>query len=169
MLKKLIIFTLCLMPFLASAQTFKFGNINSAEVFELMPEKVSITKELEALNKQYENDLTKMHEEYEQKVAEFISNKDSLPETIQQRRAQEIGDLEQRIQSFRQVAQQEFSAKQQQALAPVFEKISNAIKSVGEENGFTYIFDLNQAGIVYFSEANTVDVLPLVKTKLGIK
>ena len=171
MFKKLIVLAICLLPLAVFAQTFKFGNINTAELIELMPEKATITKELEALNKQYEDDLTRLYGEYEKKVADFVASRDSLPVTIQERRAQEIGDLEQRIQSFRQVAAQDFQKKQQEKFAPIFEKVSKAIKDVGDENGFTYIFDLSKqaAGIVYYSETNTVDVLPLVKTKLGLK
>ncbi|MGL4292066.1 MAG: OmpH family outer membrane protein [Bacteroidales bacterium] len=169
MFKKLIIAALCMMPFVGFAQTFKFGNINSAEVFELMPEKQAFQKDMEALNKKYETELQKMGEEYQKKMSELINAKDSLPENIRTRRAQEIGELEQRIQNFRQVAEQDFQQQQNAKLGPIFEKISKAIKEVGAENSFTYIFDLSNSGIVYFSEQNTVDVLPLVKTKLGLK
>ncbi|MEG0949154.1 MAG: OmpH family outer membrane protein [Bacteroidales bacterium] len=169
MFKKLIVAALCMLPFVGFAQTFKFGNINSAEVFELMPERATIQKDMEALNAKYEKELQKMGEEYEKKMSDLIAAKDSLPENIRTRRAQEIGELEQRIQNFRQVAGQDFQQQQNAKLGPVFEKISKAIKEVGTENNFTYIFDLSNSGIVYFSEQSTVDVLPLVKAKLGLK
>ena len=44
----------------------------------------------------------------------------------------------------------------------------NAIKEVGKENGFTYVFDLSAGGILYFAD-NTEDILPLVKKKLGLQ
>jgi Outer membrane protein len=158
-----------MLPLFGFAQTFKFGNINSAEIFDLMPEKAAIQKDMDALNSKYEKELQKMGEEYERKVSDLVAAKDSLPENIRTRRAQEIGELEQRIQNFRQVASQDFQKQQQQKLAPVFDKISKAIKEVGAENGFTYIFDLSNTGILYYSEQNTVNVLPLVKAKLGLK
>ncbi len=169
MLKKLVVFALCMLPLVGSAQTFKFGNINSAEVFELMPERTTIENDMKALNEKYEKELQKMGEEYERKVSELVAAKDSLPMNIRERRAQEIGELEQRIQNFRQVAAQDFQQQQNAKLGPVFEKISNAIKAVGEENGFTYIFDMSNSGIVYSSTTTTQDVLPLVKAKLGLK
>ena len=169
MLKKLIIAILCFLPLATFAQTLKFGNVNSAEIFEAMPEKATIQKELDALNAQYEKDLSNLYDEYQRKTSEFIAQQDSLPETIKTRRAQEINDIEQRIQNFRQIAYQEMQQAQSTKLQPVFEKISKAIQEVGEENQFTYIFDLSNSGIVYFSPTNTVDVAPLVKAKLGIK
>ena len=169
MLKKFVVAAMCLLPVAGFAQNFKFGNINSQEIFEAMPERQTIQQEMEALNSKYEKELQKMGEEYEKKVSDLINAKDSLPENIKTRRAQEISELEQRIQNFRQVAYQDFQQQQQQKMAPVFEKISNAIKAVGQENGFTYIFDLSNSGILYYSEQNTVDCLPLVKAKLGLK
>ncbi len=44
--------------------------------------------------------------------------------------------------------------------------VALAIKEVGEENGFTYIFDLQTGGIIY--EGGGEDVMPLVLTKLGM-
>ena len=53
-------------------------------------------------------------------------------------------------------------------MQPIMDKALNAIKAVGKENGFTYIFDMSQGGIL-FNADNTEDVLPLVKKKLGLQ
>ena len=45
--------------------------------------------------------------------------------------------------------------------------INKAIQAVGEKEGFTYIFDLSQAGILYFSPQQCDDVFPFVKAELG--
>jgi len=58
--------------------------------------------------------------------------------------------------------------KESQLLQPIIEKADKAIKEVGKENGYTYIFDLSRGSVVYFSEVSE-DVLPLVKKKLGIQ
>jgi len=51
---------------------------------------------------------------------------------------------------------------------PVIEKAKNAISIVAEENNFSYIFDLSE-GFIVFYDVNTINILPLVKHKLGIK
>jgi len=56
----------------------------------------------------------------------------------------------------------------QKLLAPVQQKIVNAIKSVGDEKGYTYVFDLAAGNLVYVS-TTAEDATPLVKTKLGIQ
>ncbi len=58
--------------------------------------------------------------------------------------------------------------KQQEMLQPIIDKANNAIKEVARENGFIYIFDIAGGTILYYSE-KSVDILPLVKKKLGIE
>ena len=54
-------------------------------------------------------------------------------------------------------------------MQPVLQKAEKAIKDVAKENGFTYIFDLARGPIIYFDETMSIDILPLVKAKLGIE
>ena len=51
-------------------------------------------------------------------------------------------------------------------MAPVQEKLINAIKAVGAEGGYTMIFPVGTAA---YTASDVVDVTPLVKTKLGVK
>jgi len=48
----------------------------------------------------------------------------------------------------------------------VFKKAEDAVKAVAREQGFTYIFDVSQPGVVFFEGGE--DILSAVKTKLGI-
>jgi outer membrane protein len=50
---------------------------------------------------------------------------------------------------------------------PILEKANKAIAEVAKENGFTYILDLAQGGVIFYSETST-DILPLTKQKLGL-
>lgn len=169
MFKKLVIAALCLMPFALSAQgTLKFGNVNTQEIFVAMPERAAAEKEFETTSKKYETELSKMGEEYNNKYQEFMAQQDTLPENIKVRRMQEIGELEQRLQNFREVAMQSIQQQQQQLIAPIQKKLMDAVQAVGKENGFTYIFDLANSGILYQASPSE-DVTPLVKAKLGIK
>ena len=55
-----------------------------------------------------------------------------------------------------------------QLFQPIQEKAIKAVNEVAEENGFTYILDTG-AGAVVYSSPSSLDILPLVKTKLGLK
>ncbi len=89
----------------------------------------------------------------------------NTPETIRQRRMTDIQEKSQRIGQFQQSASEDLDRMQQQLLAPIQQKIADAIKAVGQENNFTMIFDVTQP--VYVG-TDVVDATDLVKKKLGI-
>ena len=169
MKKILLAAALCIAAVSANAQTFKFGNINMSEIFNVMPETAQVQKELEELQAKYEAENTKMAEEYQKKVSDFLAEQETLEKNIAEARAQEIDQLQQRIQNFREMAGRDIQTQQQQKVAPIIEKINKAVQAVGEKNGFTYIFDLSQGNILFVSPTSCVDCLPLVKAELGIK
>ena len=155
MFKKLLIIVLFALPFCAFAQTpqFKFGTVNTMEIFSAMPEREAAQKEYDALAKKYK---------------ELMATQDSIsiPENIKARRQQELAELNQRIQNFQEVVQNDLAKQQQQLLAPVEKKMRDAIKAVGDEYKFTYLFDLNA---VLYAGVGSEDATPLVKEKLGLK
>ena len=165
MLKKLIIAIMCCLPFAMAAQTLKFGTVNTAEVLAVMPERADAEKQLQDLTKRYEDEFMKLQEDFQKKYQEVQALGDSVPETIKMRRYEELQTMDQRIQSFRQVVEQDLAKKQEELFIPIQQKLMEAINAVGSENGFTYIFDANAA---YYKGVGNEDVTPLVKTKLGI-
>lgn len=168
MFKKIVVIALCVLPFSLFAQESKLGHVNSQEIISLMPEVANIEKEVDAVGKQYETEIAKMQEEYNNKIKEFQQKQDSMPEGIKKARVSEIQDLETRITTFRQQAYQEMQKKQQDLFVPIRDKVTKAINEVGVEGKYLYIFDLGSQAILYKS-ASSVDVTASVKKKLGLK
>ena len=168
-MKKILIIAACALMAVTTASAQKFGNINMGEVFDAMPKRAQVQKEMEDLQAKYESELSKMGDEYQKKVSDYLAEQETLEKNIADARAQEIDQLQQRIQNFREMAAKDLQQQQQSKVAPIVEKINKAIQSVGEKEGFTYIFDLSQGNILYFSPSQCVDILPLVKKELGIQ
>lgn len=164
-MKKLIVLIFMLLPLGVFAQD-KIAIVNTADIFNIMPEVSAVEKQLATLNEQYEKEFKTMQDEYTKKYSEYMSQQDSLTENIKLRRQQEIQDLETRIQNFVPVAQQEMQKKQQELYAPIQQKMQDAIKAVGDEKGYTYI--LNPQVLLYKGN-NAIDATDFVKAKLGIK
>ena len=164
MIKKVLLAIMIALPMCLSAQ--KLGVVNTNSVFEVMPEKAQAQTTLETVSKTYEDEFKKLTDELNKKYTEFQNLAAETPETIKQRRVQEIQEFEQKIQQFRATAQQELQRQQEQLMAPIEQKIQTAIKAVGAENGFTVILpDM----VPLYVGTDVVDVTPLVKTKLGIQ
>lgn len=166
-MKKLIIFLLMILPLGVSAQEAKVALVNSNDILAIMPEITAMQGQLKELNDQFTKEMKTMEDEWTNKYNSYIAQQDSLTENIKTKRMQELQDIQDRMQNFSQVAQQDMGKKQQELLAPIQEKLRNAIKAVGDEKGYTYIFD-NNPGIVLYVGNAAVDATPLVKAKLGL-
>lgn len=150
-----------------SAQV-KLGHIETQKLIQAMPEMTSARKTMETKQAEIEKELTNMQEQFKVKLDEYSKNGKTMSDVIRASKEQELQELQQRIQSFQQIAMDNLEKTQAELMQPIMDKALNAIKAVGKENGFTYIFDMSQGGIL-FNADNTEDVLPLVKKKLGLQ
>ena len=147
----------------------KLGYFDSKAIFESIPERATIQSEIEAIQAKFEVEETNMLEEYKVKVAKFLEEKDDLNENIAEARAQEIDQLQQRIEQFRERSAEELRRTQERLLAPLFEKISLSIRTIGDYYGYACIFDISEGGISYISPTLCEDCTELIKKDLGIQ
>jgi len=151
----------------------KLGHINSGALLESMPEMKAAQSTFETLQTQKENAIKQMDAERQKKITTYQeknrnlseANKETLGKEIETL-VKEIQDMEKRITESQQKAQQELQAKQGELFQPIYKKAEDAIKAVSKEKGYTYVFDVNQPGVVYFDGGD--DIIKLVQTKLGI-
>ena len=87
---------------------------------------------------------------------------------VRQAKEEDIQMKQQRIETFRSQADQQLQQKQQELMAPIFTKADKTISDVAKENGLIYVFDVSSRVVLYQS-AQSIDVLPLVKKKMGIE
>jgi len=140
--------------------------LNYMDVATAMPEYKQMQTSLKNSQDESQAQLKAMSDEYTQKLSDYVAQQDNLNESIKIRRQQELQNLQQRAQDFQQSAAQKQDALQQRLLAPIQEKLQNAINEIGKENNFLYI--TNSTACRYVSPGAT-DATPLVKKKLGIQ
>ena len=167
-MKKIIIIALmAVLPFGAFAQ--KFGHINSSDIIPLMSEYKAAQAEMEELVKQYQEELDYMQNEYSKKVDDYMKNRETLPESIRERREQELTESQQKMQQYYNDCEVNKSQKENQLMGAIEDKVLKAIKAVGEEGGYVCIFNIAGGVVPYVSSTLTTDVTEAVKAKLGIK
>lgn len=164
-MKKALFIALLLAPMSMMAQ--KFGHFNSSDIVQLMPEYTTAQTELQTLAQQYEEDQKRMQDELQKKADEFQKEQANLLENVRARREQELNDLYQRFQQSLQDNQQAFQKAQAEKMQAISEKITAAVKQIGEAGGYVYIMDVT-SGIPYISTKLSVDVTPELKKALGI-
>jgi outer membrane protein len=77
--------------------------------------------------------------------------------------------MNKRITEFQTNAQTTLQEQQTALFQPIMNKADKAIKDVGKEGGFIYVFDVARGQLLYFDEVKSTNVTALVKTKLGLK
>ena len=169
MFKKILIMVLFVAPLSLAAQ--KFAHFDYATIMQAMPEFKKAQTEMEAIGKQYREELQNMEKEINTKIEKFQSEvTDKTPENSRNRRAQEIQDLQQRYQQAAQDNEHAFDEARQKKFQPITQKVMDAVNAIAKEGNYVYIVDKNasqQAGIV-INEALSEDVTKRIAAKLGI-
>jgi outer membrane protein len=154
------------MAFVLQAQ--KFGHVNSEQLIQAMPEADSAQTKLQELQQYYELELERIQVEINKKIEEFNQNEATMSDLIKEAKASEVQELQMRLQNYSQTAQQDMQQQSAVIMQPVMEKARGAIDEVAREHGLIYVFDISQGNPIYTSE-ESLDMLPLVKAKLGVQ
>ncbi|PSR52142.1 hypothetical protein AHMF7605_00690 [Adhaeribacter arboris] len=145
----------------------KLGYINSADLLKVMPE----TKKAEASLQAYVNGLEKqfggLQSSYQKQVTDFQAQEKTMVDAVKQTKIKAIQDLEQQLQQSQASGQQKVAAKREELFKPILDKAEKAVKDVGKENGYDYIFDASTGSFIYAKDSH--NIMPLVKAKLNIK
>ena len=167
MFKKILLAALVAVPMCLSAQTLKFGTVNPTEIFNVMPDVATANNTLKGVQDKYEAQAKPLQEELQKKQAELETlAKNKAPEATLEAKQKEFEDLYTRYQTFMQTAQQDMQKQQETLLAPIQQKLVNAIQAVGAEGGYAGIIDANT---LLYKGDNIEDITAKVKAKLGIK
>ena len=167
-MKKITLLTALFGTFIsASYAQNKFGYINSRELLEVMPEVKKADSSLQIYAKSFQDQLESMSKEYESKVKDFQANEKTMNEAVKEVKVKEVQQLQERMETLQQSAQEKTSKRREEMYKPILEKADKAIKDVAKENKYDYIFDASGGAILFAKDSD--NVLSLVKTKLGIK
>ncbi|HQV76688.1 MAG TPA: OmpH family outer membrane protein [Flavobacteriales bacterium] len=168
LMKNLVImFALALTALPSVAQTTKLGHIDRQKLMLLLPERLTAETKMQGFAKTLDDRLKAMGAEYQAKVADVQSRADAMTQTEKDVAVREIGELEQRIQSAQQKAQEDLDKQEEELLKPMVDRTNAAISEVAAANGFTYIFDTSTGFVLYYDKGE--DIIDLVKAKLGVK
>ena len=164
-MKKFLLVALMFAPMSLMAQ--KFGHFNSADIIPTLPEYTKAQAELQNLAQQYEEDLKRMQDELQKKSDDFQKEAPNLLENVRQRREQELNELYQRMQQSYQDNQQALNKAQTEKLQLISDKVTSAVKQIGEAGGYVYIMDTSM-GIPFISTKFSTDITPELKKALGL-
>ena len=166
-MKKLFILIAAILG-VSTVSAQKFARINLQEVVVAMPEFTEAQKNLEAFGKDLQEQMEQIQVEFNNKLADFQKNQETMAASVKQIKQQELEQLQQRYAEFQQIAQQDFQKKEAELLEPVQKKAQEAVNKIAKANGYLAVYNTSVPSLAYFDEAQLVDIAPLVKKELGI-
>ena len=168
-MKRFLMIAVALLPLVVMAQA-RIGIVNSQQFFELMPEKANAEAQLKALSDRYHAEYELLRSEFDKKYADYqtVAADASMPETIKERRVQELQESDKKMREFERRAADDIAAKRVALTAPLTDRIQAAIRKAGEQGGFDLVLDTAVTPVAY-SGPNTIDITPMVKGILGIE
>lgn len=150
----------------ANAQN-KFAYIDFQELMQMMPEYKKASTDMETFGKELQNELKKMGDEFDAKLAKYQKEQATMSDAIKELRERELRDLQTRIQEAQETAQENARKKEQEYLKPIIEKAKSTIAAVAKEGGYTYVFD-SSPGTPLLYKPDGDNIMAQVKKKLGI-
>lgn len=168
-MKKILMLVACTIftSSIVLAQSPKLGWITSAELLQSMPEKAKADTDIAKYAKSFQDQIDIMMKEYQTKGQAFQASEKTMTDAMKEVKMKEIQDLQNRIESTQQSAQEKIQQKKQDVYQPILDKADKAIQAVAKEKGYDYIFDKSGGMLLFGKEGD--NILPLVKAKLGIK
>ena len=151
----------------ANAQGQKSGYISVEQMVYLMPE---ITK-IDTLLQKFQTDS--LNTEFASLIQEY-NYKDSLltktdttkiPAAVKRQHRQDLESIAYQVQNWQQISQNVMQSKQQELLAPVYQKVMDAVRGVAKDNGYTFVY--NREALLVAPPAD--DLLPMVAKRLNVK
>lgn len=168
-MKRIVLFVVCGLLFVnaASAQT-KIGYINSADLLNVIPEVKKATTDLEAYQKTFVDQFQQLQKDFQDKYQGYTAGQKTMTDAVKEAREQELADLQKRIQTFEQSAEEKIMKKREELLNPQIERAKKAINDVAKEKNYDYVFDKADGQSLLFAK-ESYDMMSEVKAKLGVK
>lgn len=169
--KKFIAMLFLMAPLALFAQnlTPKYAHFNSEEIVTLMPETKAMQARMEDRSQKYDIEMKRLQDEYLRNLAAYEADQATLLESVKQRREEDLQRQYMAMQEQFQIYQQEFEMKKMEEQENINKIVLAAVKQVGIEGDYVYIFDKSIGLPVFINEKYSTDVTSAVKAKLGIK
>lgn len=155
----LIILLVLLVAAPGFGQKMKIGFVHSQKLLTTFQDALDANKKLEEIDRQWKTEGMEMQKEIERLNDQFETQSLLLSEAKKKEKQQEIQNLYMKIQNFQQEKYNpqtgEIYRKQAELMQPVYDKINDVIKKIGEDEKYDLILDTAAGNILHVSEAIT--------------
>ncbi len=170
-MKKLGLFLFVILSVVSSGKLYsqpKIGYVDSDTIMKQLPEAQDAQKKLDAIIKDWQEELSKMERDWKTKYDDYDKRKLILSDQKRAEIEKELVTLENQTSKYRQDkfgVKGELFQKQEELMKPIQNRIFTAIQQVAKENDYDFIFD-RSGDIIFLYAKEEFDVTTLVIEKL---
>ena len=155
-----------------TAQTQRIGFVNSAKIFQELPEAKDAQKKIDGISKPYQDTLEAKQRDLQGKYEEYQKKEGMMNDAAKKTAQQELLALEQGFNEYRLEkfgADGELAKQTDKILAPLKEKILRAIERVAKEERYSFVFDQTEQVkvLLYGDSAHDLTFKVIDKLKRG--
>lgn len=169
-MKRFLFLLLTVVSLSASAQdvapVLKFGYLSYDEVLQSLPEYATIEAGMAELQEQYAAEQKRVEDEFNKKYEDFLEGQHDFPPTILQKRQNELQELLDKNIAFKKESQRLLAEAKEKALAPLKQRLANALARVGSARDFAFILNTDANAAPWINVEMGTNVTEAVKIAL---
>lgn len=137
----------------AQAQSLKFGYLSYSAALQAMPDYAAARKQMADLKAKYDAEARRVEDEFNEKYEEFLEGQRDFPQSILEKRQNELQELLDRNIAFRDESRRLLEAAEKDIFAPLHSKLASLIKTVGARNGYAFIINTDNNACPFINQA----------------
>ena len=156
-----------LAPLAAQAQsTVRAGSLRYDSLLHALPQYALVEKQMAELRAKYESETRYNELSFQRQFSEFLQGQKNFPENILLKRQRDLQEQMERSIAFRHQADSLLRCAEDELLKPLRQQLAAALRAVGLERGYEYIFDLDTGVFPFIHPSVAEDATPYVTEKL---
>ncbi len=137
-------------------QNLKIGYVHSQKILASYKDALDAQKKLDEINRQWESEGVELQQKIQTLREQYEAQSLLLSEAKKKEKEQELQGLIMQLQKFQRdkwdPQSGEILKKQAEIMQPVYDKINEVIKKMGDNEKFSYIFDTATGGMLYAND-----------------
>jgi outer membrane protein len=160
----LLVLGLVLTP-LAAWADFKIGIIDGMDIVSKSAEGKRVQDNLKRKSEELGKPFAQRRQDFAKQVDDFQKQAGVMKEDAKKRKAEELEKKAKDLERQGADAEKQLQQFQEKELAPLFQKLEAAVKTVAQENKLDIVLDKRNSGLLYMSPG--LDITDKVRSKFG--
>lgn len=146
----------------------KVGYASVEYIMSRMPEVKAIDADLQSTRNHLRTQIEARSQEVQKQYTDLVNEARTLPDTVVQRRQQEVEQAMAELEKMQQDAQQSLTNKQRLMMAPLYLNVNRVIREVAQEQGYDVILTEGLGGMPFLLyQDSTYNISEIVIERLG--